>query len=667
MSSSKFKVLNRILAVVLALIIVVGIMPVSVMASTTSHPGEFTITVQDESKVPINAAAITYEILVDNTVKVSSCVNTNDGEAVIPGISEFSEDIENGKAVEIRYEITKEGYNPVNDKAFITDVEDNIDVTMEASAVEEFTLTVNKTGNGAVKLNGNEEDTITVAKGSNVSLMFIPDEGSYIKEVKIGDKVQSIANRNLFETTVNVNEDVSVSVDFVKFFTVKILDDYTGKGKVTLDNESVSSKEYDENSFAAINAYANEGYQIKDLTINGEAQNIDDVSRFSSDLRVTQDINVAVTFVKVYTVTFRYDESLGKVTSIPESTGGSVIFEAGTKFKFSAVPNDTYRVSKVEITGENTEEFSDNSYQKDNPYKRELTADKDYSVSITFAPMVYDVKAEAGENGTVSVSKQQVQHGEDATVQITPDTGYTVKSYCVEGAEAEINAIDDKSIELKIGNVTQDISVVVEFMEISTADINNLEFNKNDAVVSNSDGLYVFPKNIEIKFSTDKSGIRIYDKDGNRLDGNGEEAYQKNECSILSSAVIGKIQLYYMAEGELIPVWHTVSEVTNDNTIKIVIDEDIPVFNVTHDNPNLNGFYNKDVNFEIEIDDKDEKINLDGAYSGIKTVKYSVIKDNDADRPTQKGILFSTEETNLENGEIKRDWNGAFAHFPRRS
>ena len=104
MSNSNFKMADRILSILLAFIMIVSLMPMTVFASTEANPGKFTVTVKNESDEPITDAGIFYEIFVDSESKVSGNLSTTNGEAVIPNVSDYSDDIaDESKTVEISY------------------------------------------------------------------------------------------------------------------------------------------------------------------------------------------------------------------------------------------------------------------------------------------------------------------------------------------------------------------------------------------------------------------------------------------------------------------------------------------------------------------------------------------------------------------------------------
>ncbi|GFP74231.1 InlB B-repeat-containing protein [Clostridium fungisolvens] len=91
--------------------------------------------------------------------------------------------------------------------------------------------------------------------------------------------------------------------------------------------------------------------------------------------------------------------------------------------------------------------------------------------------------------------------------------------------------------------------------------------------------------------------------------------------------------------------------INSDGYIVDKVKSDIAI---TPDEPNKNGTYKDDVNVAIKVSDA-------VPYSGIKTVDYWVVKDNDAANPTQKGNLYTFSKTNPTQAELLKDWTGSIS------
>lgn len=83
----------------------------------------------------------------------------------------------------------------------------------------------------------------------------------------------------------------------------------------------------------------------------------------------------------------------------------------------------------------------------------------DYEIEITFAPILCKIDVNAGENGSVTADKSEVNYGESTNITITANKGY-----CID--EVKVNGEDKKhplhevakthiSFQLKILQVNQ--------------------------------------------------------------------------------------------------------------------------------------------------------------------------------------------------------------------
>lgn len=91
------------------------------------------------------------------------------------------------------------------------------------------------------------------------------------------------------------------------------------------------------------------------------------------------------------------------------------------------------------------------------------------------------------------------------------------------------------------------------------------------------------------------------------------------------------------------------------STDGLIVDTTDSVITLTPDVANDNGFYNKDVNVNISVS---EIVDGKTAYSGIKTIEYKVIKDNDEANPTQSGNLYTFNTENPKYADLKDSWTG---------
>ena len=397
-------------------------------------------------------------------------------------------------------------------------------------------------------------------------------------------------------------------------------------GTVKIDGKNTSVITVIENKNVPISVEADKGYQIASVSINGIDQKLDSKTSFDCNVTITENTSITVSFVKVYEITVSHTGE-GTVATTPECDGGIVIVNSGTEVEIVATPKTNYRVSEATVNGE-----TDNSIKGVNneEYEYKFTADKDYTVVITFAPNRYNVTAANTENGTVNIESNVVDHNGSTKVSLVPDAGYTVGSVMVNGVDTEVVTPDDTTAYFMIEGIVEDKEVAVTFKKTATAEMSNVAFNTDDALRANLDGtLYVFAKDNTVTFHTTKNGIRIYDTNDKLVGG----AWNKNSVGISKTTSIGKISLYYKAEGEWVPAWHDVTVVSKNNPLNIVVDVNETETTITPATPNAHEYYNSDVSVAISTEDK-------GSYSGIASVEYWIMNGNEE---TEREIPYTYE------------------------
>ena len=408
----------------------------------------------------------------------------------------------------------------------------------------------------------------------------------------------------LCTTTANVNVVKNVKVTAVS---------NTG-GSVSLNGDSSGALNVIAGSNVNLDITSNEGYQISSVAINGSYCTLDNEITFSKTITVTDDTEISVVFVKTYTIVITHNSN-GTVVTEPANAGGSVTVVEDSSFKITADPDDNYRISEVKINEVTDETITGANFGPEDKYTKELTANKDYTIVITFAPNRYKVTVGETTNGSVSIESDFVDYNGTTKVTITPDDGYTIDFAEVNGVIVDIDDYivpDDTLTYFLINNIVEDQNVEVAFKKTSYANMADVSFNNEDDLRNNlAAPLYVFTNDATVTFSTNKSGVMVIDTKNNIVSG----AYNSNTASIFNTTSIGTISLYYKAENDCVPAWHMVADVTNNNPLYIVFDDEKAELSVEPESPNDYGYYNSDVSVSISAEDK-------GNYSGIGSVEY---------------------------------------------
>lgn len=481
---------------------------------------------------------------------------------------------------------------------------------------------------------------------------FGPAEGFPLGDVTANFRVTfKKAGDFSFTVAIKAVEDGSVLCSTTEDITVLDKFDVTVSandgGTVKINDTDVTASEFIENDEVKISAVAAQGYQIAGVSINGVAQSITDVAAFEKTFAVTGDVAVDVQFVKVYTITVKYDSEKGSVVSDPESNGGAVVVVTGTKVALVATPGADYRVSKVVVTGKADRYFEDNTYNSANPFNEDLSADKDYTVEITFAPLVYNVTAGASVGGKVEVSESPVNIHGSSVVTIVPSEGYQIDTVTVNGADAYGSIVEDAADEnkfyIQLDDISEDKTVAVTFKEITVASESDITWNSDDSI-RNENNLYVFKKGTVISFETAKDAIKITYTDGTVV---GDRNTTK--IDIAENKDIASVSVRYDF------AWHEIKLEGKNLELNLRFDEAKPTASVNAvEDANESGYYNSDVELEINVNEA-------GDFSGIEKIEYWVECDGEE---TIKETIFEAEEDEFaseakENITIDADVNNS--------
>lgn len=657
---------KRILSAVLAFLMAVSLVPISAFASTATHADAFTICVTGgDEDAKLDGASVDYTIEVDGTGGAKNTVTTTDGEAVIQEMTDYAQDIADGKAVTLAYTVSAEGYDTVSDRAAVTDVTGNVDVKLTVKTPDTVNVTVTKTGNGLVRINDQETETSTVEKGGDVKLELIPAKGAYIQELTVKGEPRTVKKGETFQETLTADEDITVSVTFVQEYTVTVTADKGGK--VLLDGEAVTEKTYKEGTEVELSVAADDDYQIESIAIDGTQEDIADTASFTKKLTVDKDTTIAVKFIRVYTVTVTYDSQLGTVETDPAAQGGeveAVLVKQGSTLTIKATPKENYRVSEVEIDGK-AERFDDNRYVKDTPFTRDIkNITAPHTIKITFAPTRQTITVISGEHGKVKVEGSgKVNYNGSVDLTITPDDGYIIDTITVDEADVKANVkrAAEKSYKLSLTEVQRDTEVTVTFTEcpqIGTEDLTALggiTWNSGNAI--RRDGAtFVFANDAAVQFSaaadetgseTGIKGIQLIFAVGTTSGGyDAKTASFTQPAAIRETKTIQAIRVFY-GETE-IRVAQLVDPDKKLEGLKIVVDATDPKLELALEAANTNGYYNKSFTVKVNgINDPDD-------YSGIQSVEYWVVKDR---TETEQGTVTQREMlyTYTEGGDILQE------------
>ncbi len=159
--------------------------------------------------------------------------------------------------------------------------------------------------------------------------------------------------------------------------------------------------------------------------------------------------NLVQVIVTPVTSTFTLTPSAGANGSISPSTPQTV--NVGNSFVFTALPNTGYEVDQWSVDG-SLAQTGGNTYTFTN-------VNANHTILVTFKILTFTVTPSAGANGSISPNTPQtVNYGDSVMFTATPNTGFMVSQWLVDGSLAQTGGTT-----FTLSNVTANHTVEVTF------------------------------------------------------------------------------------------------------------------------------------------------------------------------------------------------------------
>lgn len=641
---------KRILAMVMALLVVLGTIPLPTVALAAEEGKNHAVSiVVTDGTNPIEGAEVRYALAGEQPDAAAEDVwqevaGTTDADGKLAILAEDEIDVIEDEKLWI--EISYEGYTTEIEEVDIYSLNEAYEETVVLTEIPEEKHNVKITVSGGtasvtiagnpVDLDGTGEATVELSASDAVAYTITPGVNRYIKAVEIDGvsidaaKIPEMGQALTTETLDVSIADVELVVEIGEYYSVSASQTTIGGeegvvgGTITLNGSTDENVLVDIDESVELRVEAEEGYIISGVKINGSDENLGSSEEFTATLEETADVEV--TFTKKYTVTVKYESANGEVVTDPTSTGvveGGIITSVvmGTDVKITATPQPGYRVEEVKVDGVVQ---SDVTKENSSGYEITINTDKDYVVEIVFAHNQHTISVEDTENGQVSVDAN-VESGDDVTVTITPDAGYTIDSIIIKNADDSEtpvnNAVDneDGTYSFVIADINENKTVVVVFKEAVTATDDDFDFEFQNTLRKIHNRYFIVEDDGAIVFSTEKEGIRVYTKGENGMELAGGDATTQ-QVTVDADAIteVVKIQVYFKADSEMAPAWHDVASVTATEPIKMVVDTTSA--EITHDietDATDYGYYKENILISVGAIDDEQ-------YSGIASITYFI-------------------------------------------
>ena len=504
------------------------------------------------------------------------------------------------------------------------------DATIEAKFITDYTVSVVATPaeGGTVNPNG---DTVVKA-GESLDISITANEGYAIGGIMVGNTPVAVDNTQAMTITVAEEQNVTVSVVFVRVYTVTVK--CSDNGAIEIGGEKVEKEgtvviKESETGFE-VKATPNTGYRVSEVKIDGEAQNTikgDNDEGYSATLAATKDYQIEVTFApNVYKITTGTYEG-GTVTAEPATV------EYNGKATVKVTPKEGYEVKSVTVNGVEWEVKNSAGFDFE---LTDIVENKD--VVVEFAKKTYTVtiKVDPETSGTATASTTHPEHGSSVTVTIIPGTIYTVDTVTVtrNGAATQVEPTPDDNTGnyyITIENVTSDVSVSVTFKAVPTTNIGSISFSETN-LLRQDGNVFVYKPNTIVTISTSAyNGVRLVKKVQDWFGNTDYDPVTGNKntksISITTEYVIDgdnyKLQVYKSGWGG---GWNNVE---TRSAIEILFDNMAPTLTWNGDAASADKLYfNSDATLSVAASDIPASSNN---YSDVAEVKYCVILPGDTE------------------------------------
>lgn len=310
-----------------------------------------------------------------------------------------------------------------------------------------------------------EEGTIRFYSG--LFLGINPDPG-YRASVYVDGELADYDGSGtfLYRTNVFDFDTHKIHVNFERISSLYV--HHNAGGSVSPDGNVFATGE------VRIIATPDEGYVIEDFIINGVSKGSINIV----DIIVSEPMDVMVKFRPVDEEDHTVNISVTSSVSITDDYGtiipnGKFMIPAGGSFVISVSLNPGYELKQINVNGIpylNTLVAlfaNDVSGQKDSVDIRVDDVDENMIVEVVIEKIIepgdsYVINISSGEGGKTDPSGEvTVNKGDDLTINLIPDTGYTVCSIIIDGKSYEVSG--DSYV---LRNVTKNMVISVEFAKV---------------------------------------------------------------------------------------------------------------------------------------------------------------------------------------------------------
>ena len=346
-----------------------------------------------------------------------------------------------------------------------------------------YTLNIKASSGGNVSYSStswtNSTKTYNITYGSDATLTFTPNSGYYLSSLTVNgtDVTSKVSNNSYTVSNITANTTVVATFSEIPVTTYTLTVSAGANGNVSCNGttwtNSINSFTVEAGSQIALAFSPNSGYYLSSLSVNGEDVTSSVANNTYTLSNITANTSVVATFAAIPVTTYSL--------SIQSGSGGTITYDgsewtnstktytldAGTAVTISLKANTGYYLSSLIVNGTDvTSSVVNNTYTISS-----ITANT--SIIATYKLQTYSVALTVGKKGSVSYNGGSAvsgttatyiaEHGSQAVLTITPNTGYRLKSLTVNGEEVPVSEVAET---YTIRDITAALTISVEFEEI---------------------------------------------------------------------------------------------------------------------------------------------------------------------------------------------------------
>jgi hypothetical protein len=315
-----------------------------------------------------------------------------------------------------------------------------------------YTITATAGDNGTIDPAGE----VDVLEGASQSFVMVPDAGFAITDVLVdGASVGPLAAY----TFENVTADHTIHVSFQAVipsqqFTITAT--AGDNGVISPAGEVLVNK----GTNLTFTMNPKRGYEVEDVLVDGDS--VGDVTVYTFT-NISADHTISVSFQPTTVTQYTITATAGANGTI--SPAGEVIVNEGTSRMFVMRPASSYVVDDVVV-----DDVSVGAV----PVYTFTDVYEDHTIAVTFkwapVPVTYTITIVTDGSGTITPSdKVAVYEGTSLTFTMTPDAGYVLSDFEVDGVSEKANVETDAEgvSTFTLSNIRKNCDLYVLFGKVS--------------------------------------------------------------------------------------------------------------------------------------------------------------------------------------------------------